>query len=161
MSYFEIHFACYETKEAQISGERILKEMPDIALTDADLALEETLLSAPEVIEAMKSGESMSLPDFLTEQLANGYLPENAELFDVSVSLNTVYFDYFETPEKRVMLAFFQDETYGQQKTIGLYKVKGDGVVCKAVYENENGDLKKYTESRHLFAYSRDRLWEE
>lgn len=132
--------------------------MPDIALTDADLALEETLLSAPEVIEAMKSGESMSLPDSLTEQLANGYLPENAELFDVSVSLNTVYFDYFETPEKRVMLAFFQDGIYGPQKTIGLSKIKGDDVVCKAVYENESGDLKKYTESRRWFAYFWDRL---
>ncbi len=55
----------------------------------------------------------LSLPP---ARLANGYLPENAELFDVSALLHTVYFGYFETPEKRVMLAFFRDGTMDRKR---------------------------------------------
>lgn len=161
LAYFETHFTCYEFKEVSISDEKILKEMPDIALTDADMALGEKLLSLVEMLDAFSSGEIMCLPDRVAKSLVEEYLQENAELSAVSVSQNAVYVDYFAAPEKRVMLAFFQSETHGPQKTVGLYKVKGDDAVCREVYENERGDLKKYTESRRWFAYFRDRLWED
>lgn len=161
LAYYETHFTCYESKEVPISDEKILKEMPDIALTDADLALGETILSTPEVIEAMRSGEIVSLPDALAEQLAEGYLPEDAEMFSFGFLGNAVYFDYFETPEKRVMLAFFKDDAYGPQKTIALYSVKGDDQSLRVCYSNDRGELSKIKESRRWFAYFRDRMWED
>lgn len=161
LAYFETHFTCYEYKEIQISDEKILKEMPDIALTDADLALGETLLSTPEVIETMEAGEIVSLPDALAEQLADGYLPEDLELFDISVLENAVYFDYFETPKKRVMLAFFKDDAYGPQKSIALYRDRGDDSSLRFVYSNDRGKLSKIKESRRWFAYFRDRMWKD
>lgn len=157
LAYFETHFTCYESKEVRISDERILKEMPDIALTDADLALGETILSDPEVMEAMEAGEIVSLPDALAERLAKGYLPEDIKLFDCFVWENAVYFEYFETPEKKVMLTYFQDNVYGPYKDIALYR--GDDL--KAIYGNRDGDLKKYKDVRRWFAYFRDRMWED
>ncbi len=157
LAYFETHFTCYESKEVRISDERILKEMPDIALTDADLALGETILSNPEVMEAMEAGEIVSLPDTVAKRLAKGYLPEDVELFDCFVWENAVYFEYFETPEKKVMLTYFQDNVYGPYKDIALYR--GDDL--KAIYGNRDGDLKKYKDVRRWFAYFRDRMWED
>ena len=161
LAYFETHFRVYESKEVSISDEKILQEMPDIALTDADMALEETLFSTPEVIEALESGESMSLPEDLAAQLAEGYLLDGAELFDLSVSENAVYVDYFETPEKRVILVFFQDDAYGPQKTIALYRIKGDDLSFRVCYSNDRGELSKVKKSRRWFAYFRDRMWED
>lgn len=161
LAYFETHFRVYESKEVSISDERILKEMPDIALTDADMALKETLFSTPEVIEALESGESMSLPDDLAAQLAEGYLPENAEMFSLGVVFeNAVYFDYYETPEKRVILEFFQDDAYGPRKTITLYRDSNDRPL-QFLYINDRGELSKVKESRRWFAYFRDRMWED
>ena len=161
MVYYETHFTCYESKEVPISDERILKEMPDIALTDADLALGETILSDPEVIEAMRSGEIVSLPDALAEQLAEGYLPEDTEMFSFCVLGDALYVDYFETPEKRVMLAFFKEDAYGPQKTIALYNVRGDDQSLRICYSNDRGELSKIKESRRWFSYFRDRMWED
>ena len=155
LAYFETHFTCYESKEVRISDERILKEMPDIALTDADLALGETILSNQEVMEAMEAGEIVSLPDTVAKRLAKGYLPEDIKLFDCFVWENAVYFEYFETPEKKVMLTYFQDN--GPYKDIALYR--GDDL--KAIYGNRDGDLKKYKDVRRWFAYFRDRMWED
>ena len=119
LAYFETHFRVYESKEVSISDEKILQEMPDIALTDADMALKETLFSTPEVIEALESGESMSLPDDLTAQLAEGYLPENTEMFSLGVVFkNAVYVDYYETPEKRVILEFFRMTPMGRERPL-------------------------------------------
>lgn len=151
LAYFETHFTCYELKEVRISDERILKEMPYIALTDADLALGEAILSNP---EAMEAGEIVPLPDALAERLAKGCLPEDIELFDCSIGEDAVYFEYFETPEKRVMLTYFQDNVYGPYKDIALYQ--GDDL--KAIYGNRDGDLKKYKDVRRWFAYFRDRM---
>ena len=165
--YVETHFGVYESKEISVSDEDILKEMPDLALTDADMALKERLLSAPEVIEALESGETMSpgetisLPDYLAEQLAEGYLPENAEMFSFGVIFkNVVYVDYYETPEKRVILEFFQDDAYGPRKTIALYKDRGDRPL-QFLYINDQGGFSKLKETRRWFAYFRDRMWEE
>lgn len=157
LTYYEIYFTCYELKEVRISDEKILAEMPDIVLTDADLDLGEKLFSTPQVIEAMGSGEIVPLPDALAKQLAEGYLPEDAEMFDFGVLGDAVYFNYFETPEKRVMLSYFQDNTYGPYKDIALYREEN----LKAIYENQNGDLKKYKDVRRWFAYFRDRMWED
>lgn len=162
LAYFETHFGVYESKEISISDEKILQEIPDITLTDADMALKETLFSTPEVTEALESGETIiSLPDDLAAQLAEGYLPGGAELFDLSVSENAVYVDYFETPEKRVILAFFKDDAYGPQKTIALYRVKGDDLSFRVCYSNNRGELSKIKISRRWFAYFRDRMWED
>lgn len=167
LAYFETHFGVYESKEISISDEDILKEMPDLALTDADMALKEMLFSAPEVIEALESGETMSpgetisLPDYLAEQLAEGYLPENAEMFSFGVIFkNVVYVDYYETPEKRVILEFFQDDAYGPRKIIALYGDSDDRPL-QFRYINDRGELSKMKESRRWFAYFRDRMWKD
>lgn len=161
LAYFETHFGVYESKEVSISDERILKEMPDLALTDADMALKEKLFSTPEVIEALESGETIiSLPDDLAAQLGEEYLPENAEMFSFGILGSAVYVDYYETPEKRVILEFFQDDAYGPRKTIALYRDSDDRPL-QFLYINERGELSKMKETRRWFAYFQDRMWED
>lgn len=72
---------------ASTNGEKILKEMPDLALTDGELALAEVLMNIPEIQEAVSSDtEKITvLEASTTTPLLTSYLPENGRIIEVAV----------------------------------------------------------------------------
>jgi len=156
----EARYSCQELSQVKISDEKLLREMPDVALTDADAALGERVLSAPRVMEALGTEKGVDLAEDEAALLFGNYLPEDAGPGHISIFRNSVICDYLEKENKRVGLTFFQDHEYGPYKTIALYS-GGDEPQCKVIYENQAGELKKMKVQRRWFAWLRDRMWED
>ncbi len=158
----EARYSCHELSQVKISDEKILKEMPDIVLTDADAALGERVLSAPRVAEALGIKEGVDLAKDEAALLFWDYLPEDTGPKSICAFQNSVICEYLEGENKRIVLTFFQDHEYGPYKTIGLYS-GGDAPrrECRVIYENQAGELKKMRVQRRWFAWLRDRMWED
>lgn len=162
LAYFEMHFSATEMKAASLSQESILAEMPEIALSDADFVLGKRLLADRRVQEALAKEENVSLDKETVSQLLKEYPTEEATQISVDITQNVVYVFLGMGETKSIYLSFSVNEEYGSIKTIGLYLRKLDGTVSNtAVYENNNGSLKKYVPQRRWFAYFRDRMREE
>nr|WP_326184102.1 hypothetical protein [uncultured Oscillibacter sp.] len=161
VAYYEINFPSTEYRAAKINDEKILTEMPDLELSEADIAFGQKVLLHPEVIAAMEQSEGADLPLEPAEELFADYLPDGAEAEHISVFQNAVYCGYLEHADKRVMLTFFKDDAYGPYKTIALYQGDSGERSCKVVYENQAGELRKMEPHRRWFAYFRDRMWED
>lgn len=159
VAYYEIHFDTDEAVSVNISEEKILKEMPDIALSETDYAFGEQVLADPEVVSAMEKGESVALSEETVAELFADYLPRDAVSQGISVVQRSVYCSYLQNKEKSVGLIFVQDGEYGPYKTITVYP--GIGKTVNAVYENKAGKLQKLKLRHRWFAYLRDRMWEE
>jgi hypothetical protein len=159
VAYYEIHFDTDEVVTVNISEEKILKEMPDIALTETDYAFGERVLADPAVISAMEKGESRDLPEETVAELFADYLPEGAVSQGIAVHQKIVYCGYLQNEKQSVWLTFFQNGEYGPYKTITVYR--GNGKTFNVTYENQAGKLQKLKMSHRWFAYLRDRVWKE
>lgn len=160
-AYYEIHFKVTEIRAVRISDEKILTEMPDLELSEEDIAFGQKVLLHPEVMAAMCQSEAADLAPESAERLFADYLPEGAEAENISVVQNIVYCGYLEHEDKRVVLTFFKDGSYGPYKTIALYQGDSGDRSCKVLYENQAGKLQKLEPHRRWFAYFRDRMWED
>lgn len=158
----ETRFVSYEVRALPLSEEAMRREMPDLELTEEELALGERLRQAPEIRTLLDTEESGTLPEAVSRRLTEGYLPEEStELSCGTLLSGTIYVDYMESPEKRVMLEIPRDRNHGMTKSIALYGERDGRPVCSVLYANESGQLKKYKEQRRWFAFFRDRMWEE
>lgn len=90
--FLEVSFSGELIYAASTNEERILKEMPALALTDAELVLAETILEIPEIQEFFTSGqESVTLdPEALMPYLS-GILPENGRFTEVFAFGHSVF----------------------------------------------------------------------
>ena len=94
--YMETHFYGEKIVTVSTDEENILKEMPELALTDAEKALALTILEVPLIRDAL-SDDYTSPTVFETEE-AVGYfssiLPEDANVTEIAVNGHAVYFSY-------------------------------------------------------------------
>ena len=91
--YLEVQFSGELIYAASTNEEKILKEMPELALTDAELALAETILDIPMVRDVISddSRESAVLDtELLMAELAP-ILPENGRFTEIFVFRNSIY----------------------------------------------------------------------
>lgn len=80
----EIRFSGEEIFVSSTNEEKILEEMPELALTDAELFLAETILEIPEIRDAMASDQdSISLKTNALEPHLSAVVPENGRIVDV------------------------------------------------------------------------------
>ena len=129
--------------ETITDGAVILAEMPDLALSEADRAMAESLLQDPEIkailTDEERAQEQVDLEIELGQRICGDYLPEGAEVTALAVQKKTVYLSYEEGIEKRTLMIVGTDENI--YKAIGLYEVDEDGnTSVKALYENQNDE---------------------
>lgn len=93
----EIRFSGELFYAASTSEEKILKQMPELELTEAELALAQTILELPAVEEAMESGQESATLDTgrMLEEL-DPILPQNGELIEVFIYGSHIYITIME-----------------------------------------------------------------
>lgn len=92
----EIRYSGDLISVASTNQEKILKEMPNLALTAAEQELAQTILDAPIIRDALS--DDYASPTVLNPSDAVGYfssiLPEGADIVEISVSGHNVYVSY-------------------------------------------------------------------
>lgn len=166
--YMETHFTMSTMVETGLSEEKILREMPEIAITEQDLALEAYVLSLPQVQERLKRTEADGLNDVKMEPvplkeaqvLLSDWTEEGWMATEIAVSQGTLVYVSFskEDGTANIHCAFFADGSI-PQKSIGVYGRtlfhKDD---CKAVYQNVNGEITKMKHKHIWFAWLTEEL---
>lgn len=90
--FLEINFSGELIYAASTNEEKILKEMPSLALTDAELALADTILEIPEIRDFLSSGnESITLDTETVMPYLAAILPENGRFVEVFVFGHSVF----------------------------------------------------------------------
>lgn len=162
--YMETHFTMSTMVETGLSEKKILREMPDIAITEQDLAMAEELFAAPAVQEAFlsleESGE-LGCPVSNAAFLLSDWTPEGFDVMELAVSDHkSLYVSFLKKDEAQsIYYVFFEDGGYPPQKSIGIYGRtlfhKDD---CKAIYQNLNGEITKMKHKHIWFAWLTEEL---
>lgn len=93
--YMETHFTMTRNVVVETNAQRLLGERPELALTQAEKALADSILVFPVIRENMETGASAAVPLRLVPEELKRVLPENAELTEVAVILGAnVSIDY-------------------------------------------------------------------
>lgn len=162
--YMETHFATFTAVDTGLSEEKILREMPEIAIREQDLALETYILSLSQVQERLARtgtdgfGEVKTEPVPLKEAkaLLSDWTDEGWQATEIAVSQGTFVYVSFskEDGTANVHYAFFADGSYPPQKSIGVYgRTLFQDHACKAIYENINGEITKMKHKQVWFAW--------
>lgn len=161
--YQESHFPGFVVVPANMTEAQILKEMPDIAISDADEALRQAVLDLPQIqsnlreIAAGNSLDSDSIPFSTVQAQLEPHLPKGwTKMKELAASEggNAVYLSLEYSPEKTVYYQFSADGSYQTCKTIGIYHKnrKGD-LKSTVVYSNDGSAIQKLVEKRIWFAW--------
>ena len=90
--FMEAQFSGELIYAASTDGEKILKEMPALALTDEELALAASILEIPEVRDFLSSGEeSITLASETFAPYLDAILSEDARVFEVFILGSHIY----------------------------------------------------------------------
>lgn len=91
-AFLEVQFSGELIYAASTNEEKILKEMPALALTDVELSLAETILEIPQIQEFLATGqESITLDTEAVMPYLSGILPENGQFTEVFVFGRSVF----------------------------------------------------------------------
>lgn len=156
--YMEFRFGTTTVVPQGISPERILKEMPDIAVTSEEMSMAKALSQTREMEDAFLQAEisendifEFSMAD--AENLLQTYIPRGWNVLELTVLPKSVYLEFSKGEEQSVYYVF--DPT-GEihEKTIGLYgrNLFGNRTV-KAIFCNQNGQITKLKEKRLWFEW--------
>lgn len=143
-AFMEIQFNGEEIYAASTNEEKILKEMPALALTDGELSLAETILEIPEIQAFLTSGEeSITLNTETVSPYLSGILPDNGRFFEVFVFRRSVFISIVDG-KQYTCLQYTDADATGHidfiAKTLAispLEEIGEDGYLgdVKAVYE--------------------------
>ena len=92
----EVRFNGTLVYPVEVSEERILKKIPELALTEAELALADTILDAPEIRNRLsETSEDITILETATaEQILSPILPEGARIVEVFTSGHDLTLSY-------------------------------------------------------------------
>lgn len=152
-------------KEVPCSQEQILAEMPDIALTDADMALLDAVLAAPEAEPVMQERErNVKLSDKTVRDLTVDYTGKPSDRCEIRVTDHgwalSEWIEFYGNDEKELYLSRYlhEDELYGDipdsvYKAIRLYRPDShkelEDILCQ--YSNNDGVLTKEVHTHDWF----------
>ena len=154
--HMESRYSMDHVVKADLTEAEILAKMPDIAISEKDYALEEYVLSLPEVQEALEKAKESEygadIPEEKMKVLLSDWLPDGWDVFALSAIDHWVYLSFLKEDEKMISYAFCADGTYPMQKTIGTYRKKWNGgKESTGVYQNLNGEITTYEEKHQWF----------
>lgn len=143
----EIRYSGEEFFVSSTNEERILKEVPALALTDAEKELAKTILEVPLIRDTLRDDYTDSTVTVFKPDDAVGYfasiLPEDAKIVEIAVIGHSVYFSY-TVGNVYTIIAYNDVDMTGYidtiHKSIALYppdEIGKDGVMddVDAVYE--------------------------
>ena len=143
-AFMEIQFNGEKIYTASTNEEKILKEMPALALTDGELSLAETILEIPEIQVFLTSGEeSITLSTETVTPYLSGILPDNGRFAEVFVLGRSVFVSIIDG-KQYTCLQYTDADATGHidfiAKTLAispLEEIGEDGYLgdVKAVYE--------------------------
>ena len=162
----EIRYSGTEIYVSTANEERILKEMPGVALTEAEKELAKTILEVPMVRDALRDDITDSTVLNTTDARAQfaSILPEDAKILEIFVMGRSVYFSY-TAGNIYTCLTYNDPDMTGHvdliTKTVAvspLDEIGSDGVLgdVKAVYELTHDvatNISRYQKikSRHMW----------
>lgn len=169
-AYMEHHFTTWTMVDSGWSEERILKKMPDIAITEEDLVLRDNVLAIPEVEAALERAieykEAMAAlgktPEFSAENgirwtakepetlLPADFLKDDRMIGELAVTNSgIVCLSYVDGGMERVYYTFFTTDGQPIRKTVGIDP--GWMMKPQTVYENDNGVITRFVMKRVWF----------
>ncbi len=112
--YMETHFYGETPIVVTTDEEVILAELPQLALTDAELALAEPLFQEPVLQEAMEAGEvAVDVSADQVAHLLTGIMPDETSTIYVTVlSSRNIYLD-FGSDDQRIILEYLDPDQTG------------------------------------------------
>lgn len=144
-----------------MTDEEILAEMPDIAITEEDHALEAYVLALPQVQEMLvraggDSEEAETMTQAEVQPVLAGWTQSGWSATELCAFQGVVYVSFREdSGETMCIYTFFPDQTSPMHKTIGVY-AGGDAASesnFSAAYENRGGTLSKLVPKHQWFAW--------
>ena len=137
------------------SNQQILREMPDIALTEEDMKMVQELLAAQPIQAALSAASAQEkgtydFPRQDAEKLLKAYTPEGFEVLELTVLNGLVCVGFQKDGARRIQYVFDANAQH-LEKYIALYGKTLEGTPkLKAIYQNTNGTLTKQKE-KHLW----------
>lgn len=122
--FLEIRYSGDLLYAASTNEERILKEVPELALTEEELALAQTILDIPEIRDAMESGQdSVTLNTNALMPHLSSILPENGEIVEVFLFGKQIYISII-AGNRYTCLVYYDGDNTGHidqiQKTLAI-----------------------------------------
>lgn len=122
--FLEIRYSGELIYAASTNEEKILKEMPELALTDAEKELAETILVIPEIRDAIESGQdSVTLNANALAPHLSPILPENGEIIEVFLFGKQIYISIV-AGNRYTCLVYYDGDDTGHidqiQKTLAI-----------------------------------------
>ncbi|MBQ8814636.1 MAG: zf-HC2 domain-containing protein [Lachnospiraceae bacterium] len=159
--YTKTHYRSIGWTEAELSQEEILEQLPELALTDAELALGRTIFGTPELQEYLKmeSKEYMAIPYEQMEKYLVGVIPGDASVSEIGLFQRMLYIDYFYA-DMRTMLGYVDGDLTGYVDRIRKYmSVISEDRDVEAVYSvnydvaTGDADYKKSEPETHWYDF--------
>lgn len=147
-------------EEVPCGQEQILTEMPDILLTDADMALLDAVLDAPEAEPAQEKENSVEFPLEAAMACTADYVGKPSDNCEIRVShgwCSSEWIEFNGDDQKELYLGRFlyKEEPDSVYKTIRLYCPDSDkeleDILCQ--YNNDNGNLTKEVLTHDWFVW--------
>ena len=156
--YMERNYSRKHFVEADMTEEEILAEMPEIASSEEDYALEAYILSLPEVQELLENAEEeefgAAFPYEESEVLLADWIPEGWKVMELAAQENRIYVSFINEGVCSRYYSFSPDGSYPMQKTVGIYgKTWRNLIEYKSVYQNANGEITKYVDKNEWFSW--------
>lgn len=156
--YMERNYSRVRFVEADMTEEEILAEMPEIAISEEDYALEAYILSLPEVQELLENAEEeefgAAFPNEESEVLLADWIPEGWKVMELAAKDNRMYVSFINEGVCSRYYSFSSDGSYPMQKTVGIYRKTWRNLIeCKSVYQNTNGEITKYVDKNEWFSW--------
>ena len=156
----EMRSATYTMVEEDTSEERVLAEIPELAITETDREILSALEESPSVQAAVAGGEQfIDLPpsehedihailsEFLDEER---YQFSDAGVTAQSGEVTSLYYDIFYQ-ERNVRIIVMGLDTGNLNKVITVYDGDPEEELSMVIYENDNGALRKMKKQRMWF----------
>ena len=156
----EMRSATYTMVEEDTSEERVLAEIPELAITETDREILSALEESPSVQAAVAGGEQfIDLPpsehedihailsEFLDEER---YQFSDAGVTAQSGEVTSLYYDIFDQ-ERNVRIIVMGLDTGNLNKVITVYDGDPEEELSMVIYENDNGALRKMKKQRMWF----------
>ena len=149
---------------SDMTDEEILAELPEIAISEDDYALEAYVLALPQVQEMLvrtggDAGKTETLTQSEVQPILAGWTQSGWSATELCAFQGVVYVSFREdSGDTLCIYTFFPDQTSPMCKTIGIYEdgTHGSDGNCSAIYENRGGSLSKQVAKHQWFSWLKD-----
>lgn len=138
-----------------MTKEEILAEMPEIAVTKKDEALEDYVMGVPEVQELLAQPDGGKIHNDELEAFLADFLGQEDALVSLSVAEHQVNVNLYveKDVKKRIFYTFDGAGEQPMQKTIWKYEQRWDGERTTAIYEVCGDTYEKMTGRHDWFSW--------